>query len=310
MKKGIVMPTSLSEASRHTPHAQRFARRYFPNHGNAFTLIELLVVIGILALLAAILFPVFMQARAKSRQATCTSNLRQMAMAQMQYLQDYDGSFQEPILGYAGGGSPLALKMNTLWYAVMLPYVKEPQIFTCPESRLENNPFDSTWIPGQAKHSLGMNYYLGMSYNYYYYVVLHGTLTDLYNGPFVTPGYPRPVTEDLIHFPAHTVLFGDSFDKEVEGRVPLGYALDPEWGYRDTGSISERHNDGANIAFVDGHVRWYKTPRLLSQKCSDDWTDPYASEMCNYNAAGVIWDVDGDNVYTKPGKWPTFCCRN
>src|SRR5437764_9352498 len=90
----------------------------------AFTLIELLVVIAIIAILAAILFPVFAQAREKARQASCQSNLKQYTAATLMYVQDYDERF--PMNSYLAGSC-----VETFYLAVD-PYVKNPQVPQCP----------------------------------------------------------------------------------------------------------------------------------------------------------------------------------
>ncbi len=105
--------------------------------GAAFTLIELLVVIAIIAILAAILFPVFAQARAKARQAACLSNMKQIGTASMMYLQDYDETYPVANLSYganfdgAHGG----------WMQQIQPYIKNVQVFRCPDAvkRADNN---------------------------------------------------------------------------------------------------------------------------------------------------------------------------
>jgi prepilin-type N-terminal cleavage/methylation domain-containing protein len=116
-----------------------------------FTLIELLVVIAIIAILAAILFPVFSQARAKARQAACLNNLKQIGLGVMQYTQDYDESF--PICRFAGTSTQSWLN----WKYIIFPYVKNLQIYECPESRAQTarmmgdpnvwrgSPMDETW---------------------------------------------------------------------------------------------------------------------------------------------------------------------
>lgn len=92
-----------------------------------FTLIELLVVIAIIAILAAILFPVFARARSKARQASCLSNVKQLMVSVQMYAQDYDGGFPSRIDHSFGGFT---------WPMDLLPpYVKNTAIFTCPEAR-------------------------------------------------------------------------------------------------------------------------------------------------------------------------------
>ena len=93
-----------------------------------FTLIELLVVIAIIAILAAILFPVFARAREKARQTACLSNVKQLALAVMQYVQDYDEVL--PASHYPGVTSA-----NDQWFEVIQPYLKNEQILTCPSEK-------------------------------------------------------------------------------------------------------------------------------------------------------------------------------
>ncbi|MCW3095711.1 MAG: prepilin-type N-terminal cleavage/methylation domain [Chthonomonadaceae bacterium] len=100
-----------------------------------FTLIELLVVIAIIAILAAILFPVFAQARAKARQASCTSNVKQLSLGVMMYIQDYDETF--PFWNWGdsyGSGSRTPNHFESFWANAIYPYVKNGQVYACPSS--------------------------------------------------------------------------------------------------------------------------------------------------------------------------------
>ncbi|MEN6305016.1 MAG: DUF1559 domain-containing protein [Armatimonadia bacterium] len=97
-------------------------------HRRGFTLIELLVVIAIIAILAAILFPVFAKARAKARQSSCLSNTRQIGIAILSYAEDYD-----EILPINYTANP-----TITWYQQLTPYMKNTQLLTCPEARTQS----------------------------------------------------------------------------------------------------------------------------------------------------------------------------
>src|SRR5579862_8158795 len=124
------------------------------NNTVGFTLIELLVVIAIIALLAAILFPVFAKARENARRSSCQSNLKQLALSIHQYIQDYDEMYPLPRYEVSGGWmaatdvnnlpTPLAYGNNyntpgwfTTWVDEVYPYVKNGQIFRCPSDTVD-----------------------------------------------------------------------------------------------------------------------------------------------------------------------------
>jgi prepilin-type N-terminal cleavage/methylation domain-containing protein/prepilin-type processing-associated H-X9-DG protein len=176
---------------------RRFPRAHA--YSRAFTLIELLVVIAIIAILAAILFPVFAQARDKARQAACLSNQRQIGLAAMQYTQDYDETM--PHLYYVKN-SPSSVH----WMDMLQPYVKSEDIFSCPSRRGVNDP--DNWgkyvFTGNAAGIAAV----GGKRNYHYgNYAINGT----YNG-----SYGSVVGAPLAAFshPASTVF-------ACEGAVPL-----------------------------------------------------------------------------------------
>src|SRR5262249_30293508 len=114
---------SNSSASEALSRTQR--RRHRMRYRNGFTLIELLVVVAIIAILAAILFPVFAQAREKARQATCSSNLKQITLGVLMYVQDYDETF--PVWDSA-------ITNLVDWPDLVQPYIKNKQVSGCPDA--------------------------------------------------------------------------------------------------------------------------------------------------------------------------------
>ncbi len=120
-------------------------------HQNAFTLIELLVVIAIIAILAAILFPVFARARENARRSSCQSNLKQIGLGVLQYTQDYDETLPPGALAYGPGGI-------TLWNGMIQPYVKSTQLFSCPSSDVKPH-FNFGDTPASDGNAYGLPYY-------------------------------------------------------------------------------------------------------------------------------------------------------
>jgi prepilin-type N-terminal cleavage/methylation domain-containing protein/prepilin-type processing-associated H-X9-DG protein len=215
----------------------------------AFTLIELLVVIAIIAILAAILFPVFAQARAKARQASCLSNTKQIGLALMQYYQDYD----EVIVMNSYSSPPPPERRS--WCDMLQPYTKNYGIFLCPSANLPGDPDlnckgqkagGDCWRTQQSKAS---TYTLN---NVYYNKPEWGQL-------FQNPGVPLASVEDV----AGTIFCGDGNDFQAANTggattLTLDKTVTP-WQLRcsaNQGSFVFRHNEGANFTFFDGHSKW------------------------------------------------------
>ena len=177
-----------------------------------FTLIELLVVIAIIALLAAILFPVFSQARERARATGCASNMRQLALGVMQYVQDHDEKF--PMVTNYGISSS---DPNRIWTATVQPYVKNQGIFICPSA--VNAKFGDDWN-GRGWLPIGYNSRTGYAPD---------------GSPEATSGEaPTSVLSiALLDEPTRTVLFAEtpSGDTSLKYR---GYTFDPNNGTPNT----------------------------------------------------------------------------
>ena len=180
-----------------------------------FTLIELLVVIAIIAILAAILFPVFARARAKARQACCLSNLKQIGLGILQYAGDFDEQLPDP---YNWGG-------EGVWTVKIAPYLKNQQILNCPDAK-----------PKGTVQSYGMSWLL------HYY----GS-----SGRGLGGGDPLAY---ILH-PAETIMACDTEPLAPGGWYAAKSGLVYAPGHARECPPSTRHNDMANFVFVDGHAK-------------------------------------------------------
>lgn len=249
---------------------------------SGFTLIELLVVIAIIAILAAILFPVFAQARAKARQTVCLSNLKQIGTAVQMYTQDYDEVY--PQTGWQGPCTNPADGVTAgdqFWsgvYAFPLasgPYIKNWQIFVCPD-----DPYKGGWakqgsycyeaqlvaakIPGAYT---GMNsvakamqtvFPLSYAGNYYLNKVYLGRGTPL-----------QMVTQADIAAPANLFYCTDVGSyPAANGNAFAGWYIVPGYGNSADPTqrwpAGKRHADGRTWTFCDGHAKWKKDPPFVT----------------------------------------------
>lgn len=214
------------------------------NRRNAFTLIELLVVIAIIAILAAILFPVFARAREKARQSQCVSNLNQISKAFLAYASDYDQTM--PTVAWAFRPTP---PNAPLWTDMIYPYVKNDGVFKCSS---EGKPeFGRTWET-RFKLSYGLNWFWGFPY---------------------TSSMDYVVQITRVVRPSAAILVLDSVPVDPI-TDPLGGFMVTPFGYDNrnyalpmnrTSGYSTRHSEGTIVSFADGHAKWFRGDQLYAR---------------------------------------------
>jgi prepilin-type N-terminal cleavage/methylation domain-containing protein/prepilin-type processing-associated H-X9-DG protein len=246
-------------------------RRHLGKRLRGFTLIELLVVIAIIAILAAILFPVFAKAREKARQTSCLSNLKQLDLAMVQYAQDSDETY--PAL------DNWMTNPGTIWASMIYPYVKSTGVYTCPDDSSKGLVDGGGGYAGSVTWHL--SYLMNEEFGNTYWTV---------NGS----GLPLWSTkQSVIAKPATTVLLCDG-GAQITATAPFvtadsplkqapwflcdpdptyggrggnagcqGNALQSDYNNPEAAGPAVRHTDMTNVAFADGHVKamrpstWY-----------------------------------------------------
>ena len=222
---------------------------------SAFTLIELLVVIAIIAILAAILFPVFGRARENARKSSCLSNLKQIGLGFAQYTQDYDESL--PIRALVQPANTVAIPQKGHWAAIN-PYVKSIQLYQCPSD---------TVAPDPDAFDVG---YTDYSYN----ACLQRGQGGGTNG--------RPVKLSAVENTSLTVMvnegaFGDG-DSSSSG------SQHSTTNFARIFKMDDRHLGGINFLFVDGHAKWY-----ISNPADSSGTDySYSTKVFQRNASFAV----------------------
>ena len=191
-----------------------------------FTLIELLVVIAIIAILAAILFPVFARAREKARAISCLSNLKQIGLGIEMYTQDYDEQLV-PCNSWEWGINPRTAT-GVCWHQLIYPYIKNWQVYVCP-SKPDMKP-DQGYVGGsRSPGGYGCN-------NHLYW------RTGVCHAPSLAE----------IKCPSDIIILGDRRIGE--------YIRNPAQIFDQ--SPDPRHNDGPNLVYCDGHAKWMPFNKL------------------------------------------------
>lgn len=242
------------------------------NSAQGFTLIELLVVIAIIAILAAILFPVFSRARENARRTSCLSNMKQIGIGIMQYTQDYDERYPrfwggigaddryanpddiETDTGKPGGVFLVAPNPGgaaahyRTWMDFVYPYVKNVQIFICPSR-------------GQERTTYGYSVAFSGYSNY----------TSQFGGPDIRS---TPISAASVTHSAEVMVV-------VEYTSPYNYTTDPYNVYSNaintTNDIVTPHLEGGTAAYADGHAKWRPRGAIIKEA-------PNVGGACNLNA--------------------------
>ena len=288
-----------------------------------FTLIELLVVIAIIAILAAILFPVFAQAREKARATSCLSNQKQLGLGMLMYAQDFDETYAPADIWDWGGG-------NTAWALLIQPYLGQavranvtggnPGLLACPSDGYTRYNWDlDPKGPPMTRRSYSL------------------TQADNGGGGFVGPyigipddswsagGYAKPRALAVIDAPADTLMIAETHSPE-RGLAIVGYyevaapfmAKDPNattynpddfapgktlygsgcqqftpgfYGPSVAPILKPPHSEGWNYVFTDGHAKWLRPQATIGKGVNDSGKDKDGKE-CNGIAPCGVWTLD------------------
>jgi prepilin-type N-terminal cleavage/methylation domain-containing protein/prepilin-type processing-associated H-X9-DG protein len=251
-----------------------------------FTLIELLVVIAIIAILAAILFPVFAQARESARKTSCLSNSKQITLASLMYSQDYDEMLNGPALRRCNAD---ATQYSNFWWGrnwmcwpeLIVPYVKSAQLYTCPSRTdfpyygwcINVNSSNDDWpgaptppgswydarcgnVPNANQIAIGQAAIVSPANTIWYYDA-NSTI------------YQEDVNTWAGLLAAAAAFPGEVRSLEIDGSEYIAQIFLTANGQADNNSVVKdpmRHQNGFNIAWCDGHSKWMKPSSLKGEQ--------------------------------------------
>lgn len=283
---------------------------------NAFTLIELLVVIAIISILAAILFPVFAQAREKARASACMSNMKQLGLATLEYLQDYDDRlyFQQNIAYGRSQPYPDCLTdcqaqgMPTNWINLVMPYVKSNGVFLCP-SDVNPSPVDANGAPcspsvqtcfaGSENSSNGSIIWRSYLFN--------TTVESLQASEVADASKTIVITEKWGGDQAAGGAQNASAPYALTNSRNAAFFM-PFWGNGDivpgttqTFNVANRHAGMFNCSFFDGHAKPVKPGEFLSDPVLTGCQLLYDHPFSKVGAPAVVGGAVGSPAQNAPG---------
>jgi len=245
-------------------HISKIAKR-------GFTLIELLVVIAIIAILAAILFPAFARARENARRASCQSNLKQIALGVAQYTQDYDEKY--PAARHANNQNGGPANGTTGWMYTLQPYVKSTQLFQCPSEATKQNqsaPADAVSSdPPVAANIYHTDYFINGNISYSDQNSAGTVLGTVNSAKLISSANTVLIGEVTVGTNGNWPGRGEPWFNRTSADNTNNYNysnFDSAGKPHISGGIygAERHLEGANYAFADGHVKWLKFEKMTS----------------------------------------------